>query len=60
MCLQEHKGGFLMLDKNDIHNILIFMKRTTLNGEEVPAYNHIVNELSEMLKTKTPDEVKEE
>lgn len=49
-----------MLDKNDIHNILIFMKRTTLNGEEVPAYNHIVNELSEMLKTKTPDEVKEE
>lgn len=44
-----------MLDKNDIHNILIFMRRTTLNGEEVPAYNHIVNELSEMLKA--PDEV---
>lgn len=49
-----------MLDKNDIHNILILMKRTTLNGEEVPVYNHIVNKLSEMLKTKAPDEVKEE
>lgn len=47
-----------MLDKNDIHNILIFLRRTTLNGEEVPAYNRIVNELSEMLKA--PNEVKEE
>ena len=46
-----------MLDKNDIHNILIFLRRTTLNGEEVPAYNHIVNELSEMLRMKAPDEV---
>ena len=47
-----------MLDENDIRNILIFMRRTTLNGEEVPVYNHIVYKLSEMLKT--PDEVKEE
>lgn len=44
-----------MLGKNDIHNILIFMKRTTLNGEEVPVYIQLVNKLDKMLNT--PEEV---
>lgn len=46
------------LTKNDIHNILIFLKRTTMNGEEVPVFVDICNKLQEMLKA--PDEVKEE
>lgn len=38
------------ITKNDIHNILIFLKRTTMNGEEVPIFVDICNKLQEKLK----------
>lgn len=37
------------LTKNDIHNILIFLKRTTMNGEEVPVFVDICGKLQGML-----------
>lgn len=37
-----------MLNKTDIHNLLIFLRRSTLNGEEVPAYISLVDKLQKM------------
>lgn len=39
------------LTKNDIHNLLVFLKRTTVQGMEVPTYSQLVNKLEIMLNT---------
>ena len=46
------------LTKNDIRNLLILLKRVSVNGEEAFVLVDICNKLQEMLKK--PDEVKEE
>lgn len=38
------------LTKNDIKNILVFLNRTQLNGNEVPAFVEIYGKLQGMLK----------
>lgn len=38
------------LTKKDIHNILIFLNRSTMNGEEVPTFVEVYGKLQEMLK----------
>ena len=49
------------LTKTDIHNLLIFLKRTTMQGTEVPVYNQLTSKLETMLNTPedVPKEVKE-
>ena len=36
------------LNINDIHNILIFLNRTQLNGSEVPVFVEIYSKLKQM------------
>lgn len=38
------------LTKNDIHNLLILLKRVSVNGEEAFVLVDICNKLQEMLK----------
>ncbi len=39
------------LTKNDIHNLLIFLQRTTIQGLEVQAYCQLTSKLEIMLNT---------
>ena len=50
------------LTKNDINNLLIFLKRTVIQGVEVPVYNQLTSKLETMLNTPedVPKEVQEE
>jgi len=45
------------LTKTDIHNLLIFLQRTTIQGLEVPTYIQLTSKLETMLNT--PEDVKE-
>ncbi len=47
------------LTKNDIHNLLIFLQRTTIQGLEVPAYCQLVSKL-ETMQNNTPEEIPKE
>ena len=38
------------LTKNDIKNILVFLNRTQLNGNEVPAFVEVYGKLQNALK----------
>jgi hypothetical protein len=38
------------LTTEDINNLIVFMERTELKGNEVPAYNSIVFKLHEKVK----------
>ena len=46
------------LTKTDIHNLLIFLKRTTMQGTEVPVYNQLTPQLETLLTT--PEDVPKE
>ena len=39
------------LTKTDIHNLLIFLQRTTVQGSEVPTYIQLTSKLEAMLNT---------
>lgn len=48
------------LTKEDIRNILILLKRTTMSGEEAPAYMIAVSKLESMYNASdTPETEKE-
>lgn len=39
----------MQLNKNDIHNLLIFLNRTQLSGAEAPTFVELCDKLNQML-----------
>lgn len=58
----NHKGENMVkktiaMEDNDINNLVVFLRRTTLKGEEVPSFNRIVQIINDAM---IPKDIKKE